>query len=152
MDKSLAHSDDELRAVAVSTLIPRLARVHRSHVFDPLKQLGLSPGQELMLMRLWDTGPQNQASLAATLGVTAPTVAKTVTRLEQKGFVLRQKSAEDGRAAMVTLTDKGRALRPQVEQIWTGLEERTLDTLTAAEQEILKDLIIRLIGNLESVD
>lgn len=152
MDESLAYSDDELRAAAVSTLIPRLARAARSHVFEPLQKLGLSPGQELTLMRLWENGPQRQSTLAAMLGVAAPTVAKTVTRLEQKGFVLRQKSPDDGRAARIALTEKGQALRPQVEQIWTALEDRTLHTLTTAEQETLKDLIVRLIGNLERVE
>lgn len=94
--------------------------------------------------------PQLQATRRGILlGVAAPTVAKTVTRLERKGLVSRQKPTEDRRSVLVILTESGHALRPPVEQIWTELEDRTLRSLTSVEQQTLKDLMIRLIGNFD---
>lgn len=150
MEKDCATTHQDLEGAAVSSLIPRLARTHRSHVYEPLRQLGLAPGQELMLMRLWHSGPQKQSALAAMLGVANPTIAKMVTRLEQAGFVARQKPPGDARAVLVTLTEAGQALRPKVETIWEELENRTVRALSADERQTLNDLLVKLIIDLES--
>lgn len=149
MGDAFARSAEELAAAPISSLIPRLARSHRAQVYAPLKELGLAPGQELMLMRLWEEGPQKQSTLVDMLAVAAPTVTKMVTRLEQAGFIAREKSPDDGRAVIVTLTDKGHALRPRIEDIWAGLENRTVRTLTTDERGVLTDLLSRLITDLE---
>lgn len=152
MDEHCVTSPEELITGPVSSLIPRLARSHRAHVYTPLKELGLAPGQELMLMRLWEDGPQKQSTLVAMLAVAAPTVAKMVTRLEQAGFISRYRSEDDARVVIVMLTRKGEALRPEVERIWADLEQRTVRTLDTEEQDTLKSLLARLITDLERAD
>lgn len=152
MDEDRVTSPEELITGPVSSLIPRLARSHRAHVYTPLKEIGLAPGQELMLMRLWEDGPQKQSTLVAMLAVAAPTVAKMVTRLEQAGFISRYRSEDDARVVIVMLTQKGEALRPEVERIWADLEQRTVRTLDTEEQGTLKSLLARLITDLERAD
>lgn len=149
MGETCPTAEDELAAAPVSSLIPRLARGHRAQVYAPLRELGLAPGQELMLMRLWEHGPQKQSALVGMLAVAAPTVAKMVTRLEQAGFITRHRSPDDARVVIVSLTEKGHALRPAIETLWTDLEDRTIRTLDDEEQSVLKDLLARIITDLE---
>jgi DNA-binding MarR family transcriptional regulator len=54
-------------------------------------------------------GPQRITVLAAAQGVSQPSMTQLVQRLEQRGLVARGADPADGRAALVKLTDEGRA-------------------------------------------
>jgi DNA-binding MarR family transcriptional regulator len=54
-------------------------------------------------------GPRRITALAAAEGVTQPSMTQLVQRLEQRGLVARSSDPADGRAALVSLTDEGRA-------------------------------------------
>jgi MarR family transcriptional regulator, organic hydroperoxide resistance regulator len=49
----------------VSNAPIRVTRVHIAHPCRLFGAVGLHPGQELLTMHLWDTGPQRQTDLAA---------------------------------------------------------------------------------------
>ena len=48
----------------VSNAIIRVTRLHVIRARVLFQAVGLHPGQELLMMHLWDTGPQRQADLA----------------------------------------------------------------------------------------
>jgi MarR family transcriptional regulator, organic hydroperoxide resistance regulator len=106
-----------------------------------LHGLGLHTGHELLLMHLWDSGPQRQADLAAEFDTDSASMTRTVQRLERAGFVCRRPDPEDGRATLVDSTPAGLALRGQIERLWTELEEATVGDMTASQrQELLRGL------------
>jgi MarR family transcriptional regulator, organic hydroperoxide resistance regulator len=107
----------------VSHALFRVARLHRMVAGNLLRRVGLHPGQELVMMYLWEAGPQRQTDLIRLLDSDAATMTRTVQRLEHAGFVRRSPVADDKRAYLIESTAAGRALRPQVEQIWNQLEE-----------------------------
>jgi DNA-binding MarR family transcriptional regulator len=100
----------------------RVARLHRMMAGNLLRRVGLHPGQELVMMYLWELGPQRQTDLIRLLDSDAATMTRTIQRLEHAGFVRRSPCADDKRAYLIEPTAAGRALRPQVEQIWNQLE------------------------------
>ena len=118
----------------VSDAIVRVARLHRMMAGQLLRKVGLHTGQELVMMRLWETGPQRQADLVQALGSDAATMTRTVQRLEHAGFVRRCPCPADRRAAIIEPTPASLALRDQVADIWSRLEESTAGDLTAAER------------------
>ncbi len=128
--------------------IPRIARLHRAAAGRLLRRVGLHPGQEFLMMLLWDRGPQRQAELIKTLELDASTVTRMVQRLEQAGLVARTPDPVDGRAMRVEATASGRALRAEVERVWSELEEQTVAGLDADERRELARLLARLEGNL----
>ena len=71
----------------ISPLIPTLARAHRAMSQELLRDTGLSAGQELIVMRLFDSPPRSQAELTRWLGVEPPTTAKTVRHRGEKTLV-----------------------------------------------------------------
>lgn len=133
----------------VSWAIFALARSHRTTAAALLTELGLFPGQEIMLMQLWDKDGQSQKQLGHTLRVDHSTIAKSVRRLEQAGLVTRARSSADGRVTLVSLTADGRALRERTLAAWESLERRTVRGLSAAEQAQFVALARRIAPNVD---
>lgn len=125
----------------VSHAIFRVARLHKVMAGQLLRETGLYPNQELLMMRLWDEGPQRQVDLVRHLDTDAPTVARTVRRLERAGFVRIGVSATDKRVSIVEATRASMPLKRAVSRIWSELEEATVGSLSGEEQaEVLASL------------
>ncbi|WP_406196967.1 MarR family winged helix-turn-helix transcriptional regulator [Kitasatospora sp. NBC_01560] len=144
-----AHQNQPVTAAGgTSQAIARVSRLHRATAERLLRPHGLHAGQELLMMLLWDGGPQPQAQLIEQLGIDASTVTRMVQRLEQAGFVRRRRSEDDRRAVVVEATAAACALRDRVAQTWQELERVTLAGLDEAEQAELARLLGRLEENL----
>jgi len=152
-DLGIQRLDEETSASGrypVSFAIFALARTHRALASQMLRGVGLFPGQEIMLLNLWDRDGQSQQSLGRAIGLDHSTVAKSVRRLEEAGLVRRAKSPEDGRVSLVWLTDAGRALESQVNDIWGRIERITVGSLTEEERRQLVDLSRRLVASIDN--
>ncbi|MFK0111977.1 MarR family winged helix-turn-helix transcriptional regulator [Streptomyces sp. NPDC091217] len=127
----------------------RAARISRMVAGQLLRRVGLYPGQELVMMQLWELGPQRQTDLVRLLASDAATMTRTVRRLEHAGFVRRFPCAHDKRAFIIEATPASQALRKEVEQIWTELENAlvgdTSDDEKAAALHFLEGIESRLV-------
>jgi DNA-binding MarR family transcriptional regulator len=132
----------------ISHAIFRLAKTHRMLAGQLLREVGLHPGQELLMMRLWESGPQRQADLAAEFDTDSASMTRTVQRLERAGYVRRVPDPDDGRATRVEPTPASLVLRGQVERIWDRLERLTVGQLTPEEQQSALRTVHRLEDNL----
>jgi MarR family transcriptional regulator, organic hydroperoxide resistance regulator len=129
----------------VSHAIFRVARLHRMMAGRLLRSAGLHPGQELVMMRLWEAGPQRQADLIKMVDCDAATMTRMIARLERAGFVRRKPCPADRRAAIIESTVAGAALRDHVERIWLHLEELTTAGLDdGAVLDVLRKLETQL--------
>lgn len=146
------HETKAERRYPVSFSIFELARSHRALAGQMLRDIGLFPGQEIMLLQLWDMDGQSQQSLGRAIGVDHSTVAKSVKRLEEAGLVTRTRSPEDGRVTLVWLTEAGRKLEPKVNSIWEKLEQITVNNLTESERKQLKLLAYRISSSIDSIN
>ncbi|WP_330228456.1 MarR family winged helix-turn-helix transcriptional regulator [Nocardia sp. NBC_00508] len=118
----------------ISHGIFRVARLHRMIAGHLLRRVGLHTGQELVMMQLWELGPQRQTDLVHLLDSDAATMTRTIKRLENAGFVRRRPCPDDKRATLIEPTAASRALRREVESIWTELENAAVGTLDAAQR------------------
>lgn len=115
----------------LSYAILSLARAHRGYAARLLRPLGLHPGQELLLMQLLDRDCQLQSELLCSVGLDQSTVSKSLRRMQEAGLLTRRPAPHDGRALLVTLTDRGRALRAPLEAMWSELEAVSVVDLDA---------------------
>lgn len=136
----------------ISHAIFRLARTHRMLAGQLLREVGLHPGQELLMMRLWESGPQRQADLADEFDTDSASMTRTVQRLERAGYVRRVPDPDDRRATRVEPTPASLVLRRQVERIWEDLERRTVGEMTPDEQHDALRIVHRLEDNLAALE
>ncbi|MFJ9039547.1 MarR family winged helix-turn-helix transcriptional regulator [Streptomyces sp. NPDC102406] len=68
----------------------------------------LEPAAYGLLVRLEECGAQRATALAAYIGVGKATMSRQLRALEELGFVSREPDPADGRAWLVSLTERGR--------------------------------------------
>ena len=94
--------------------------------------------------------PCRMQTIARHLGIEAPSVTRTVQRLEEAGLISRHPDPEDGRASNLSLTKMGTA---QLNKLHRARQER-LRTATAdwtnAERQQLGTLLQRLADDLSN--
>jgi MarR family transcriptional regulator, organic hydroperoxide resistance regulator len=125
----------------ISHSIFRVGRLHKMMAGNLLRGVGLHPGQELVMMYLWELGPQRQTDLIRLVDSDAATMTRTIRRLERAGFVRRSPVAGDKRAFLIEPTAASRALRPQVEQIWSQLEQIAVGGVSEREQQTILSVL-----------
>ena len=98
-------------------------------------------------------GPRRITELAQLEGLAQPTMTLLVKRLEQQGWVKRERHGEDGRVVLVSLTGDGRAAleaaRRQVGEVLRNYIEGLTDEQLAA-LETATDAMDSLIGTLQA--
>jgi DNA-binding MarR family transcriptional regulator len=104
---------------------------------DQLEELGLTYPQYLVMRLLWQHGPSPIKDLAAALQLDYGTLSPLLKRLEAAGLVSRERQPDDERSVEIALTDAGKAMRPQADDIpaqlacAVGLDQRAYDELLA---------------------
>ena len=82
-----------------------------------LDPLGLTYTQYVAMRVLWEHDGITVGELGSKLYLDSATLTPLLKRLEAHGFVRRERSHEDERAVIVTLTDEGRALRERALEV-----------------------------------
>jgi MarR family transcriptional regulator, organic hydroperoxide resistance regulator len=91
---------------------------HMTRLFVPfLQKLGITYPQYLVLVVLWERGPQGVGDLASLLRMDFGTLSPMLKRLESRGLVTRRRQVTDERRVLVDLTSKGVSLRKRTEQM-----------------------------------
>ena len=108
-----------------------------------LEPLGLTHPQYLVMVSLWQHGPQTVKQLGTLLMLDSGTVSPLLKRLEAMGHVRRSRSGTDERLVLVELTEQGSRLRADAVHVHDevvrrlGLSPRELEHL----QQVLEQLI-----------
>jgi DNA-binding MarR family transcriptional regulator len=76
-----------------------------------LDELGLTYTQYITVIALWEQNDQTVSSLAEKLFLESNTLTPMLKKLEEMGYVRRQRDARDERQVLVSLTEAGRKLR-----------------------------------------
>ena len=95
--------------------------------FRPLLNAnGITEQQWRIVRALLETGPLEPREIVAVCGISSPSLAGVLARMEELGFVTRERLDHDQRRMLVSLTAKSRALAsrmaPQVEAAYAELE------------------------------
>jgi DNA-binding MarR family transcriptional regulator len=109
---------------------------------------GLSPTQGQIVAALAVEGPLTGSELAARLGVTLPTVSDAVRVLVDKGHIDKRPDPRHGRASLLQLTPRGRALARRVSS-WPDFLSTALGELSPPEQEVFLGGVVKMIRSLQ---
>ena len=87
-------------------------------VYKPLLQaLGLTYPQYLAMLVLWEQDGLTVGEISQHLLTDPGSLTPLLKRLESEGLLKRTRSREDERVVLVQLTDKGRKLHKQAEEV-----------------------------------
>ena len=82
-----------------------------------LKPLGLTYTQYIVFLVLWEQDGITVGELGAKLHLDNGTITPLLKKMQDKGYVTRERSKSDERVVIVSLTDEGRALREEAVKI-----------------------------------
>lgn len=122
--------------------MPQVARNWRRLADDALAELRISSSAGWCLVHLERMQSEvRQADLAEELGVTQPSLVRTLHLLEGMGLIERVTNPEDKRSNRVALTPAGQALAQRIEQRLSDLRRELLDGVPDAAIEIAANLM-----------
>jgi MarR family transcriptional regulator, transcriptional regulator for hemolysin len=129
-----------------------IIRSARRIINENLRPLNLSSAEGNILLHLLTQGPElRQEQLVEQLDVSKPAISRALDSLEVKGFVTRQQDQEDRRARRVRLTDKARAIGPEVEQVYNQVYTLALHGVPQEEFDLFIKLFARVAQNFTSI-
>jgi DNA-binding MarR family transcriptional regulator len=132
--------------------------IHRAsrsllRAFDArLRPLGFAMSHLPVLRALADTRALSQKDLARLARVEQPTMAEMLTRMERDGVVEREPNPDDRRGVLISLTQRSRARLAKGKAALVKGEREAMAGLSQAEQRLLRDLLQRVVRNLEAAD
>ncbi|MCR4684610.1 MAG: MarR family transcriptional regulator [Lachnospiraceae bacterium] len=111
-----------------------------------LKPLGLTYTQYIVFMALWEKESVNVGQLGSILHLDAGTLTPLLKNLEKEGYVTRERSKEDERVTIVTITKKGNDLKEQCKDIPLELAKKGSPLSEKDAQELYRLLYLFLDG------
>ncbi len=104
-----------------------------------LSRLEITYPQYLVMLVLWNQDDVTVSEIGEQLFLDSATLTPLLKRLESAGFLKRERSRQDERQVVVTLTEQGRALRQQAESIPEAIQCATAcdeDAMAALKQQL----------------
>jgi DNA-binding MarR family transcriptional regulator len=107
-------------------------------------RLQLSPGVIKTLMRLGKQDGMSMGEMARGIGVDPSYITALVDDLDARGLARREPAPYDRRVKIIVLTDAGRAVARDIEQV-LSVPPAAFATLSQAELRQLRDLLDKVL-------
>lgn len=143
-------SHEAVSGAGLAAAVVNAARSMRTVLSRNLLATGLYAGQDGVILALAEEGGLTAGALATRLGVKAPTMTRTIGRLEAQGFVERKPDEMDGRLTVVHLTEAGRASVDHITEAGRLSERQAADGLSEKDVRNLLKLLRAMDENLHA--
>ncbi len=117
-----------------------------------LKQFELTLTEWRVCAALHHRPHQRLSTLASGTSTEPSTLSRVVEALLQRGVLIRDRSAEDGRAVALSLTPAGIALTDRVIPLADIYERVAMAGFTPAQAQTIRDLLRRIYDNMAPLD
>jgi MarR family transcriptional regulator for hemolysin len=114
-----------------------------------LRPLGFAMSYLPVMRALAGGGSFSQKELAQLARVEQPTMAEMLARMERDGVVRRKANPDDKRATLISLARRWRRRFPEASAILMEGEHVAMAGLSDAEKAILRELLQRVVKNIE---
>lgn len=121
----------------------------RKRILQPVFQsLGLSIGQPRILNKLYEKDHVTQRELADKCYLDVATMSRNLDRLEEAGYLTREKHPDCRRSFLIVLTKQGRERAAQVHECFLRMDEKIWQGITEKEAELFLSCATKIIENL----
>ena len=118
---------------------------------DELRPYDLSPLEFSLLRACAEKRESTATELAVSLPVDASRVSRVVTRLVDKGLLVRRRLRSDRRIVMLRLSAEGDALTSRLHQRLLAYDAKLLANIPEEETRVFAAVISKVIANYESM-
>lgn len=113
------------------------------------KELDLTRGQYLYLVRIYENQGIIQEMLAEMIKVDRTTAARAIKKLEMQGFIQKQPDEKNKKIKKLFPTEKGKKVYPLLRREGEHSTEVALSGFTPEEKETISALLYRVRKNIE---
>jgi MarR family transcriptional regulator, organic hydroperoxide resistance regulator len=117
---------------------------------DRLEPFGLTPFHWLVLCCLWQEDGSPTSAIGEKLQQVGGTLTGVLDRMEERGFVRREKDPVDRRICRIWLTDSGKDLEDVLPQLVAELHAQTWAGVSVEAQAQFSQSLNQAIANLTS--
>ena len=124
-----------------------IVRYWRNFTEKRLKKFDLTFGEQIIIIFLSKNENVNQETISKRYMIDKGMVAKTLTRLEDKGFVLRERNPENKRENIISLTEKSLYIMNDINTIFDDWNKILYGEMSKADIECVKRLTGKMVEN-----
>lgn len=128
--------------------VNQLARNFTKKLNEKICPLGLYSSQWGIILYLYEKKQCTQIELSQYLGVEAPTITRTLARMEEMGWVIREEG-KDKRERHIKLTEKACEMFPKWHQAACNIEIEAINDIDEEELETFNNILEKMMKNLD---
>jgi len=127
--------------------VNQLARSFTKKLNEKISPLGLYSSQWGIIVYLHKKKQCTQIELCKYLGVEAPTITRTLARMEEMELVIRTEG-KDKRERHIELTEKSYEMFPKWYETATSTELEAINNISEEELDIFNNILEKMMTNL----
>lgn len=129
-----------------------VVRQWRATIDSAITDTGLTQSSWTVLMQLHQLGDNVSVSeLAEVQGIELPPLMRTLTQLENQGYLVRSTSPYDKRIRLLTLTAEGRAILEKLNRVIETYQQRVTETIPEAQLAAFSATLNQIACNLRTI-
>lgn len=128
--------------------VNQLARLFMKRFNEDLSNVGLFSSQWAFILRLYEQGSSTQKELSEYLAIEPPTVTRTIARMEEAGWVIKEEGT-DRRERKVSLSSAAYEQFATWQKASDKLEVNALKNINKGDLEIFTKVLQQMMDNLQ---
>lgn len=124
-----------------------LVRYCRTFTERKLREYDLTFGEQIIVMFLSANENVNQDTISKTFIIDKGMVAKTLNKLELKGFIMRKQNPNNKRENIISLTQKGKDILVNMSAVLIEWNEILYDGMSKEDIATVKRLTGKMVEN-----
>lgn len=125
-----------------------IVRYWRNFTEKRLREFDLTFGEQIIIIFLSKNENVNQESISKRYMIDKGMVAKTLTRLEDKGFIKREQNPNNKRENIISLTTKSAYIMKDINAIFDDWNKILYGEMSKADIECVKKLTGKMVENI----
>ena len=133
-----------------------LYRRFQVYINNELKDLDITSSEYIYLIKLYENGELNQEELSSIYYIDKAATARSLKRLEKKGYIKRFKDKDDKRSYKICVTEKALLVKKRIYKTlesWDKIISINISTDELKDISLaLKEMSLRALEKAEDID
>lgn len=137
---------------SLGRLISILYRKNQAYLNEALVVYDLTASEQAVLMYLYKKSPVTQDEIAHYLQLDKASITRTLQSLIKKDYVTKKKDAADKRYNLVSITEKGAAIKPTIMEKLQEWNRFLLEDFDQEQQEFIYNSLLDIVEKVEKYE